>query len=145
MHNSRLLIPLIASWLQWLRHTRYDAPTITEQRLDVQRQARIKQLAAQADARWTAQASYLQAPEPPPSSPTPESSATENPTQELMAVMEDLVAKSENSVQQASEEIPNAPKPQRAKRKVQWEDLRLGKSDSEQQPESWVPRPAKRR
>ncbi|KAI8942796.1 hypothetical protein NX059_000839 [Plenodomus lindquistii] len=51
------------SWMQWLRHTRYDPPSVAEQRLDMQRQERIKVLAAQADARWAAKPSALDAPD----------------------------------------------------------------------------------
>ena len=42
------------AWHQWLRHTRAEPPTLEEQRADVERQARIKVLAAEADARWEA-------------------------------------------------------------------------------------------
>ena len=51
-----------AQWHQWLRHTRIDAPSIQEQQFDVIRQDRIKVLAAEADARWASQPSYLDAP-----------------------------------------------------------------------------------
>lgn len=69
--------------------------------------------------------------------------ASSRPAKELSAV-DDLVARTEDSVQQISEEIRRPSKPKRAKKEVKWEGLRLGKSDSEQQPESWVPRPVKR-
>jgi NADH dehydrogenase [ubiquinone] 1 alpha subcomplex assembly factor 2 len=49
-------------WLQWLRHTRTDAPSIAEQSQDVVRQANLKILAAQADKRWNEKASVLDAP-----------------------------------------------------------------------------------
>ncbi|KAK0722968.1 hypothetical protein B0T26DRAFT_750300 [Lasiosphaeria miniovina] len=48
-------------WHQWLRHTRHDPPSLAEQRGDVARQARMKVLAAQADARWAAKPSLLDA------------------------------------------------------------------------------------
>lgn len=51
-----------AQWHQWLRHTRDEAPSIEEQRYDVQRQAAMKQLAARADERWKSLPSYLDAP-----------------------------------------------------------------------------------
>ncbi|KAL6712236.1 hypothetical protein ACN47E_000113 [Coniothyrium glycines] len=51
------------SWMQWLRHTRYDPPTIAEQQADMMRQERIKLLAAQADQRWAAKPSALDAPD----------------------------------------------------------------------------------
>lgn len=49
--------------MQWLRHTRAEAPTLQEQQADVIRQDRIKLLAAQADARWKSKASALDAPD----------------------------------------------------------------------------------
>ncbi|RDL36592.1 uncharacterized protein BP5553_05944 [Venustampulla echinocandica] len=49
-------------WLQWLRHTRKNAPSLTEQSQDLVRQENLKILAAQADARWAAKPSVLDAP-----------------------------------------------------------------------------------
>ncbi|KAK7432788.1 hypothetical protein QQZ08_000650 [Neonectria magnoliae] len=50
-------------WHQWLRYTRRDPPTLDEQQDDVVRQARIKVLAAEADARWEAKPRVMEAPE----------------------------------------------------------------------------------
>lgn len=47
------------AWHQWLRHTRASPPTLDEQRAEVARQARIKLLAAEADARWAAKPRLL--------------------------------------------------------------------------------------
>ena len=49
--------------MQWLRHTRYEPPSIAEQRADIVRQERMKILAAEADARWAAKPSALDAPD----------------------------------------------------------------------------------
>lgn len=49
-------------WHQWLRHIRDAPPSLQEQRQDVVRQEQIKKLAAQADARWEAKPSYIDAP-----------------------------------------------------------------------------------
>ena len=54
---------MAASWMQWLRHTRYEPPTVAEQHQDMMRQERMKQLAAQADARWAEKPSALDAPD----------------------------------------------------------------------------------
>ncbi|CAI6313421.1 unnamed protein product [Periconia digitata] len=48
-------------WMQWLRHTRFEPPTIADQHAEIQRQERMKILAAQADARWAAKPSALDA------------------------------------------------------------------------------------
>ncbi|TVY40290.1 NADH-ubiquinone oxidoreductase assembly factor [Lachnellula occidentalis] len=49
-------------WHQWLRHTRADAPSLTEQSQDLVRRRNLKVLAAAADARWAAKPSFLDAP-----------------------------------------------------------------------------------
>lgn len=49
--------------MQWLRHTRADAPTIEEQQQDLVRQDNLKQLAARADARWAEKESFLDSPQ----------------------------------------------------------------------------------
>ena len=54
---------MAASWMQWLRHTRYEPPTVAEQHQDMMRIERMKQLAAQADARWAEKPSALDAPD----------------------------------------------------------------------------------
>jgi len=136
-----------ASWVQWLRHIRYEAPTINEQQLDVKRQAQIRQLAAQADARWAAaQASYLQVPTP---APALEAGAIDSTAQEDIVsreenVLRKLVTKSEENIQEAAEELQNTSKPRRTKKEVKWEELRLSKNSNEPQPESWTPKPVKR-
>lgn len=56
-------IALTPAWLQWLRKTRPDPPSIPEQQLDLQRQSSLKQLAAQADQRWREQESFLDKPQ----------------------------------------------------------------------------------
>ncbi|RYP86605.1 hypothetical protein DL769_000673 [Monosporascus sp. CRB-8-3] len=59
-HYSEVTVP--PAWHQWLRYQRASAPTLEEQLADAARQERIKVLAAQADARWAAKPSYLDAP-----------------------------------------------------------------------------------
>jgi NADH dehydrogenase [ubiquinone] 1 alpha subcomplex assembly factor 2 len=49
--------------MQWLRHTRFEPPTVAEQHQDMARQERMKTLAAQADARWASKPSALDAPD----------------------------------------------------------------------------------
>lgn len=55
-------INISPQWHQWLRHTRYDPPSLTEQSQDLIRQENLKVLAAQADARWAAKTSFLDKP-----------------------------------------------------------------------------------
>jgi NADH dehydrogenase [ubiquinone] 1 alpha subcomplex assembly factor 2 len=56
-------IKISPQWHQWLRHTRPDPPSITEQSQDIIRQQNLKILAAEADARWAAKPSLLDSPE----------------------------------------------------------------------------------
>ncbi|KAF1911498.1 hypothetical protein BDU57DRAFT_461806 [Ampelomyces quisqualis] len=51
------------SWMQWLRHTRFDPPTVAEQQQEIMRQERMKMLASQADARWASKPSALDSPD----------------------------------------------------------------------------------
>lgn len=60
VHYSEIKIS--PQWHQWLRHTRADPPSITEQSQDLLRQENLKILAAEADARWAAKPSFLDAP-----------------------------------------------------------------------------------
>ncbi|CAN3355088.1 hypothetical protein DICA3_B08966 [Diutina catenulata] len=47
-------------WLQWLRRTRYPAPTLEELTADEMRQQKIKVLAAQAESKWYAEKERLE-------------------------------------------------------------------------------------
>ena len=69
MGTMVLTLAHTAQWHQWLRHTRFEAPTIQEQHYEVARQAQMRQLAADADARWNSVPSFLDGPnkqQPPP-------------------------------------------------------------------------------
>ena len=55
-------IQMSPQWIQWLRQTRADAPSILEQQQDVLRQAQMRQLAAAADERWASIPSYTDSP-----------------------------------------------------------------------------------
>jgi len=55
-------INISPQWHQWLRHTRMEPPSLTEQSQDLVRQRNLKTLAAEADARWAAKPSFLDAP-----------------------------------------------------------------------------------
>lgn len=59
---SRWSLDVAAQWHQWLRHARQQGPSIEEQKFELQRQAALKQLAAEADQRWRSQPSYLDHP-----------------------------------------------------------------------------------
>lgn len=49
-------------WHQWLRHMRERPPSVHEQHAELHRQRQMKQLAAEADARWEAKPRAMDAP-----------------------------------------------------------------------------------
>jgi NADH dehydrogenase [ubiquinone] 1 alpha subcomplex assembly factor 2 len=59
-HYADVKIP--PQWHQWLKHTRYEAPTIEEQQADLVRQGQLKYLAQLADERWANKPSYIDKP-----------------------------------------------------------------------------------
>jgi NADH dehydrogenase [ubiquinone] 1 alpha subcomplex assembly factor 2 len=135
-------VDVTPQWVQWLRQTRRDPPSLEEQQQDVVRQQNMKILASQADARWLAKPSYLVAP------------AQQSPT-----VHEDL-----QSI--AAKMLPSGPRTQRTNQRtvVRQEDAEqrqdatsaqeiskhgqvesLWKSSKKDEPEAWSPKTAKRR
>lgn len=134
-----------ASWVQWLRHTRFDPPSIAEQQQDLVRQERIKMLAAQADAKWAEKPSALDAPDKqqpmlPLQSKDPESGLAQNANQSTVEIP-------------GSGEAPpsagtnNAPLPRPRKRVTKepkdspWKQAA---QSQDWQPQGWSPAPAKR-
>ncbi|KAF2130316.1 hypothetical protein P153DRAFT_395742 [Dothidotthia symphoricarpi CBS 119687] len=160
------------SWMQWLRHTRYDPPTIAEQRNDLLRQQHMKVLAAQADARWASKPSALDAPDKQQplqmlKSRDPESGVRQmNATQEKLdapvvrepesavveerPVEEQLVEERpvEKQVQPETPADEPAFKPRFPMKKEPkdspWKQAHSGQSQ-DWQPKGWSPGPAKRR
>ncbi|KAH7162573.1 hypothetical protein B0J13DRAFT_517830 [Dactylonectria estremocensis] len=112
-------------WHQWLRHTRQEPPTLEEQHDDVLRQARVKVLAAQADARWEAKPRVMEAPE--------ETTQRLPPAQEAEAQ-----PATSRRTKSTTEEIANGEDP--------WVKARKAQGPSENwQPGTWTPTPAKKR
>ncbi len=62
LQYSEVTSKITPAWHQWLRHTRENPPSLTEQSHDLIRQSQLKVLAAQADARWNAKESFLDSP-----------------------------------------------------------------------------------
>lgn len=63
LHHSDVQIS--PQWHQWLRHTRFEPPTIEEQQTDVMRQIQLKQNARLADQRWESKRKYIEKPAAP--------------------------------------------------------------------------------
>ncbi|KAF1844999.1 uncharacterized protein K460DRAFT_405279 [Cucurbitaria berberidis CBS 394.84] len=160
------------AWMQWLRHTRYDPPTVVEQQQDLLRQERMKILAAQADARWAAKPSALDGPDKQQPAQMLQSRVLDNgvtkpdPGQEIMARVEppQNVYEEENTPpvpEQETVQIPHdSPEPtstddaptlttrKRMKKEPKdspWKQASHGNSGQEWQPQGWSPTPTKRR
>lgn len=80
-------------WHQWLRYTRDEPPTEGEQKGDVVRQARMKKLAAEADARWEAKPRVMEAPR---EEPSPMLASRESPGQGVGEKSADVSKTEEN-------------------------------------------------
>jgi len=136
--------------MQWLRHTRADPPSINEQQLDEIRQAHMKQLAAQADARWASKPSALdppsrQQPQPGAFVRAPAAAATQIESG-LNPGVNDIAATQKGTLQSKENAAPvdkgrSIPTPTVTKESP-WKDLNSDKG--EKQPESWAPRPVRR-
>lgn len=103
-------------WHQWLRYTRQDPPSVSEQQGDVVRQARMKTLAAQADARWEAKPKMMDAPGGPAGQSAPmlesrgaqqEVTASGAETTTLKTPTEDKAAKSHDPWARAKAQGPS--------------------------------------
>lgn len=141
-------------WHQWLRYQRRRAPTLAEQAEDLTRQARIKVLAAEADARWDAKPGYLDPPPPPPSAEAPGASERGQPVPPLdtgraqpqpqeRAAREPPPARDER---QAAEEAQQSSSFAAVKGKDDpWKRARPSAPGETWQPEAWTPPAAKKR
>ncbi|KAF2020962.1 hypothetical protein BU24DRAFT_404022 [Aaosphaeria arxii CBS 175.79] len=143
-------------WMQWLRHTRYDPPSLAEQRADIARQERIKLLAAQADARWAAKESALDKPdqEQQPHLLEPKEPQMASDRVDIEQEMGDRVSTTRSPEPARDTEgteggpTTTAPKKFKAKKEPKESPFKSATPSNpgdEWQPESWTPAPAKRR
>ena len=155
-----------APWIQWLRHTRHEPPSINEQQLDEIRQAQMKELAARADARWAAKPSALdkQADRHQLPAQHPPTEATPRDFQHQAQVMETVGEQARNLARETPMERQQGPPPPEeappqdtfsARSKAEPEEKTEKKAkefkgyklarEGEQQPMSWAPKAAARR
>ncbi|KAK3210095.1 hypothetical protein GRF29_44g1679242 [Pseudopithomyces chartarum] len=155
VYHSDVNVP--PQWAQWLRQTRFDAPTIQEQQHEVLRQERIKLLAAQADARWASKPSAVDAPDKQqpvhmlesrdqttgisqPATTTTTSSSTTTRAEPPPSVTEDSIQ--EHAPPKLKEEKPMQTEPKPSP----WKPAAAkGNPGDEWQPASWSPAPARKR
>ncbi|KAI0179915.1 hypothetical protein GGR52DRAFT_218994 [Hypoxylon sp. FL1284] len=144
-HYSEIKVP--PQWHQWLRYQRRAAPSLAEQAEDLSRQDRIKVLAAEADARWEAKPSYLDAPpgEAPGAGdkgqPVPplntgrtqpqERAARESPTPNESRLADDAQRPSSSALAKEKDDP--------------WKRAKPTAPGETWQPEAWTPPPAKKR
>ncbi|KAF2259755.1 hypothetical protein CC78DRAFT_426147, partial [Lojkania enalia] len=124
-HHGDVNVP--PQWMQWLRHTRYEVPTLAEQRDDIRRQERIKVLAAEADARWASKASALDAPD----------------KQQPVQMLESRDTRTGIRQMSATQEARDIAEPTEPSESPWKQSMRTNPGD-EWQPESWAPSPARR-
>ncbi|KAH6978461.1 hypothetical protein EDB82DRAFT_504811 [Fusarium venenatum] len=117
-------------WHQWLRHTREEPPTIEEQQGDVVRQARMKTLAAEADARWEAKPRVMEAPQAAPA-PLLQSANAGSLGQDSKGVQADTSAK---KIKDKAE-----------KKDDPWAKAKAKAPGETWQPSAWTPPAAKKR
>ncbi|KAF7558859.1 hypothetical protein G7046_g5301 [Stylonectria norvegica] len=119
-------------WHQWLRHTREEPPTLTEQQGDVVRQARMKKLAAEADARWEAKPRAMDAPG--------------GETGQRVPLLKTGALEQEGSTRQAdATSSRHVEEDEAAKKDDPWEKARAQGPSENWQPAAWSPTPARKR
>ena len=133
-----------AQWIQWLRHTREEAPSIQEQQYEVSRQAMMKQLAAKADERWKSVPRYIDGPER--QQPAPAVAITDSAPPRTEADVGD--GSGMQDVSQGQEDVaPTSENPARTKQRKEnpWQRSQTGAPSENWQPDAWVPGVAERR
>ncbi|KAF1957187.1 hypothetical protein CC80DRAFT_411775 [Byssothecium circinans] len=148
IHHGDVNVP--PQWMQWLRHTRFDPPSIADQQADIYRQDRMKVLAAEADARWAAKPSALDAPDKQQPVHMLES---RDPDAGIKQSSDKEVRASTSEEQDVIEEQQTGDAPTVKTRKYMrtepkdspWKQAAKGNPGDEWQPTSWSPGPARRR
>jgi NADH dehydrogenase [ubiquinone] 1 alpha subcomplex assembly factor 2 len=149
--------------MQWLRHTRFDPPSLTEQRQEIARQENMKMLASQADARWASKPSALDAPDKqqpiqPLQSKDPNSGVTQmNADQEARDRLEPPSSMEEQEAK--PQEMPHDPpvpastdaepstvaKKKKSKKEPRDSPWNQAEPPKDWQPQGWSPAPARRK
>ncbi|KAI2602797.1 hypothetical protein GGR54DRAFT_644698 [Hypoxylon sp. NC1633] len=134
-HYSEVKVP--PQWHQWLRYQRERPPTLSEQATDVARQERVKVLAADADARWDAKPSLLDAPGRERGQPVPPLNTGRTQPQERAAKESPAQNELEGEELKATQQKDDPWKP--------WKRARVSGPGETWQPEAWSPTPARKR
>jgi NADH dehydrogenase [ubiquinone] 1 alpha subcomplex assembly factor 2 len=114
--------------------------------MDIVRQAQMKQLAAQADARWASKSSAIDMPHRHEiaSAALPQRVPDDPPeVKDPVAGLKDVANDAKEQAGKV-EQIKKEEKIKRERKDIPYQGLKLGK-EGEQAPESWTPKPARRR
>ncbi|KAI0201437.1 hypothetical protein F4808DRAFT_425187 [Astrocystis sublimbata] len=137
-HLSEVRVP--PAWHQWLRHQRSDPPSMQEQLGELQRQARIKVLAAEADARWEAKDSLLDMPKE-----TSAGTHTKGVGEKTTKGTAEMEGRGEIGVRE-SKEVGGGKTETQKPDPDPWKRAATPSAPGETwQPEAWTPAPAKKR
>ncbi|KAI1325159.1 hypothetical protein F5Y16DRAFT_401620 [Xylariaceae sp. FL0255] len=139
-HYSEVKVP--PAWHQWLRYQREFPPTIQEQTAEVQRQERIKVLAAEADARWEAKDSLLDMPT------TTKQAGRIGPAEAKPEMGGDEQVRKEHEVkEEETKQDVNASKPESFSKTAEdpWKRASRGGPSETWQPGAWTPTATKKR
>ena len=130
--------------MQWLRHTRFDPPSLAEQQADQIRQERIKILAAAADKRWASKPSVLD----PPEKQQPIQMLTSRDPAGSVGQTAPTSSKGAPCNVSGQADIDNAIKGKQTGKDMKespWKKTPRGGPSEDWQPESWTPAPAQKR
>jgi NADH dehydrogenase [ubiquinone] 1 alpha subcomplex assembly factor 2 len=136
-----------AQWIQWLRHTRHEAPSIQEQQYEVSRRAMMKQLAAEADERWKSTPRYIDGPERQQPASSLAINETEKPSNEQSevgdapGVMDGAIGNQEDAARTSEETVRR----RRQREDDPWQRPQTGAPSERWQPETWAPTVVQRR
>lgn len=141
-HYGEVKVP--PQWHQWLRHIRESPPSIQEQHVEVRRQAQMKYLAAEADARWEAKPRLTDAP----------GGATGQPVAALQSGAgtrrrdeggEEVAKGKEDAIAPTGEQDKTAQGTRRDAEKADpWKQRRRAGPSEDWQPQAWAPPASKR-
>lgn len=146
LHYSDVTSKITPAWHQWLRHTRDEPPSLTEQSQDLVRQSNLKLLAAQADARWAAKPSYIDAPGKSQGQPIPAVGVRDpgGHTKSGMATeaeqkqgVRSPIADAEDVIKEISQEHEHSPTSRATLDRVEEERAAASLADSKKQENPW--------
>lgn len=132
-------------WHQWLRHMRDRPPSIQEQHIELRRQQQMKQLAAQADARWEAKPKMMDVPpgestgQPVPALEGRLARAGGKEAGQAEVTRTDAIASGED-------QVPTQEKPEQKEieKEDPWKKSSRGGPSEDWQPQAWSPPASKR-